>query len=236
MIRPICLQLRTQLQEIKELKVEFDLELPKIKDTRDTSLALSLEEKVREKIKSIKELLVLTRCEWAETTIGGKSKEEIIRELEDREKSNNPEDQISIRESSIWSMIQNSDFIVTSQPEKITLIRLKVKDLGFKQEPTTDQLYNRAKELGLELCPPEIGPHLRLNYKDVFKRRQSELEPLYIAMNPICPSSSNEPSVFSVYCDGFSQRWLDNRWVRHGLHLKDDDFYSNDEWVFCIRQ
>ena len=39
-------------------------------------------------------------------------------------------------------------------------------DLGFPDGATTAQLFKRASELGLELCPPELGPHLRLEYLD----------------------------------------------------------------------
>ncbi len=52
---PTCSQFRAQLQEIKELKAEFDLELPKIKDTRNTALALGLENEIREKMGLVKE-------------------------------------------------------------------------------------------------------------------------------------------------------------------------------------
>ncbi len=50
------------------------------------------------------------------------------------------------------------------QAESTGLIRITVKDLGFPGGATTDQVYKRAKELGLELCPAETGPHLRLQY------------------------------------------------------------------------
>ncbi|KKW31490.1 MAG: hypothetical protein UY76_C0057G0007 [Candidatus Uhrbacteria bacterium GW2011_GWA2_52_8d] len=42
-------------------------------------------------------------------------------------------------------------------PEEAMLIRLRVEDLGFPSGATTDQIYTRAEELGLELCPPEVG-------------------------------------------------------------------------------
>jgi hypothetical protein len=47
--------------------------------------------------------------------------------------------------------------------ETLNLIRLTVDDLfGDGQNHTTEQIWNKAKELGLELCPPETGPLLRL--------------------------------------------------------------------------
>jgi hypothetical protein len=224
-----CSQLRTQLQEIKELKVEFDLELPKIKDTRDTSLALSLEDEMQRKIKSIKEVLILAHCEWVEITIGDRSKEELIKELEDREKSNNPADKIYISDEA-RSLFQNPDFTVINKPEKVTLIRLKVKDLGLKQgNTTTDELYQRAKELGLELCSPETGPHLRLNYQEVFRREQLEGEYLSIGMKQIADLNGN-PRVFSVDCHSDSQRWLYNPWAK-----PDYQWNLESEFVFVCK-
>ncbi|TAL51029.1 hypothetical protein EPN81_01165, partial [Patescibacteria group bacterium] len=49
-------------------------------------------------------------------------------------------------------------------PEEITLIRLRVEDLGFPNGATTQEIFDRAILLGLELCPPEVGPQFRLQY------------------------------------------------------------------------
>lgn len=225
MDRPACSQLRTKLQEIKELKTEFDLELPKIKDTRDTAPALKLGEEIREKIKSIKDFLMLARCEYAEIIIGTKSKEDLIREIRDRKDSNNPENSIYV-DLFASSMLKSPDFIVTNKSEKITLIRIKVKDLGFKEQATTDQIYKRIEELGLELCPPEIGPQLRLNYQEVFKREQAERESLYIGMKQISDSSGSS-NIFGVIRDKHGERWLASCWFDHRIYL-----YPGDEFVF----
>ena len=211
MARPTCSQFRMQLKEIKELKTEFDLELPKIKDTRNTAPALKLEEEIRGKIKDALFFARFGHLEWAETTIGTKSREELIKELEDREKSDNPKDKIYMWDDT-RNMITSPDFKVVNKPEKITLIKLKVKDLGLNISPTTDELYSRAKELGLELCPPEIGPHLRLNYQEVFKREQPKNEYLRIGMKPIIGSGS--PGVFIVYHNNGGEWRLSNFWAK----------------------
>jgi hypothetical protein len=229
MIRPICSQLRTQLQEIKSLKGDFDLELPKIKDTRNTASALALETEMREKIKFIKDALFFAQfdhVEWAQTTIGGKSKEELIKELEDREESNNPEDKIYIS-SYARSMLQKPEFTVINKPAKITLIRLKIQDLGFRYSPTADQLYSRAKKLGLELCPPEIGPHLRLNYQEVFRREQPKDEYLFIGMKKIVDSYGNL-RVFHVCHNDDDLRELDSRWTE-----PEHKWFLASEFVFA---
>ncbi|MFH1662162.1 MAG: hypothetical protein ABIA02_03635 [Candidatus Falkowbacteria bacterium] len=52
----------------------------------------------------------------------------------------------------------------SKEKQNYDLVKFTVKQLGFQNSATTDQIYEKAKELGLELCPAEVGPHLRLQY------------------------------------------------------------------------
>jgi len=79
--------------------------------------------------------------------------------------------------------------------EKIDLVRLTVADLGFEGSATIDQINQRAEELGLELCPPEVAPHFRLSYL----KEQPGGDSLYIGMKPIAiPSHDDDLSVFRL--------------------------------------
>lgn len=49
---------------------------------------------------------------------------------------------------------------------KWATVELTVRDLGFPQGATTADLCAQAVLLGLQLCPLELGPHLRLHYLD----------------------------------------------------------------------
>ncbi len=70
--------------------------------------------------------------------------------------------------------------LAASDKEKETeLIKVAVGDF-FKKGATRKDFYERAIELGLALCPIEVGPQLRLQYKD-----QPEGECLIIATEPI---------------------------------------------------
>ena len=148
------------------------------------------------------------RIEKGSLEIGGLTEEELEREIKNKKDSQGRNYQIY---SYSESMMRNRDFTVSKNPEQIELIRLKVKDLGFAQNPTTDELYAKAKELGLELCPAETGPHLRLKYEEVFKREQPMNEYLRVAMKQIT-DSDGDPEVFRVYRsdDGF---WLGLNWA-----------------------
>lgn len=100
-------------------------------------------------------------------------------------------------------MLHSKDFKTLPDPQPLEIVKLKVQDLGFVSGyPTTDQIYKRAHDLGLELCPAEIGPHLRL--KDL---NQSINEWYYVGMKPIT-GSDGDPHVFSLAHDE------DGLWLR----------------------
>jgi hypothetical protein len=57
--------------------------------------------------------------------------------------------------------------ITCSQEEtEVDLVVLSVGDLGFKDGARYADICAKAVELGLELCPAEVGPALRLQYPD----------------------------------------------------------------------
>lgn len=90
-----------------------------------------------------------------ETTIGGKTKDELVEELKEKD--------IYIS-SYAKDLLDSPDFKTSKSTEELELVRLTVADLGFRNGATTDEIYARAEELGLELCPSEVGPQLRLSY------------------------------------------------------------------------
>ena len=92
---------------------------------------------------------------------------------------------------SLWDsaeyILKKTEFSQTAQ--NYELVRFTVKQLGLPNNVTTDEIYKRAQELGLELCPAEVGPHLRLKY--------TGKEWFYIAMKQI-PNSGGMLNVFSL--------------------------------------
>ena len=113
-------------------------------------------------------------------------------------------------------MLRNKkEFITSKESEQIDLVRLKVKDLfpNAKENPTTDDLYQKAEELGLELCPAEVGPAYRLAYqeKGELKKDQPMGEWIRIAMKQI-PDPDRDPSVFDLV-RGAGGVWLSSGWT-----------------------
>jgi hypothetical protein len=80
-------------------------------------------------------------------------------------------------------------FTVAAEETEVDLVKVKVSELGFKNGARLDQIYERAKELGLVPCPAEVGPQLRLQYQD-----QPNDEWLLVAMEPILGSAATRRS------------------------------------------
>ena len=103
--------------------------------------------------------------------------------------------------------MKQKEFSTQKKTEQVDLVRLTVKDLGFAQGATTDQIYQKAKELGLELCPAEVGPHYRLAYTN-----QPMNEWVTVAMKQISDPGGS-PDVFHVNRDAGGV-WLEDYWAR----------------------
>ncbi len=147
-----------------------------------------------------------------EITIGGKNTKQLTKELKER----------GYRISDYAEeMMENKEFKPSKKAEKLDLVILSVKDLGFPDGATRQQIYEKARELGLEIAPAEVGPQLRLQYKD-----QPMGEYLLIGSGPLT-ASSGRLRVFSVN-RADTGRWLDDYDGSPGRH-----WASYDPWVFA---
>ncbi|MBI4080273.1 MAG: hypothetical protein HY430_00715 [Candidatus Levybacteria bacterium] len=132
-------------------------------------------------------------------TIGGKDKDQLQQALS----------QGNFQVSS-WShdIMNKRDFKTLKDPQTIRLAKMPVAALGFGEgiTPTTAQIYTRAGELGLDLCPAEVGPHQRLQDTD-----QDMNDWYWIAMKQIT-DSNGDPLGFWLGRneDG---TWLDCDWA-----------------------
>ncbi len=150
---------------------------------------------------------------FSSIAIGTLSKEQLRLELE------NQGFKISI---SANDLLQTQEFTINPTKEKLDLVHLSVADLGFKEGARYDAICARALELGLELCPAEVGPQLRLQYLN-----QPRGEWVVVAMEAI-RSSDGYLSVFRVV-HGHDGRWL------HSLSGYPDNFYvAGFQFVFRL--
>lgn len=89
--------------------------------------------------------------------IGGHTKGELIQKLQ----------QSSILINEYGERLLADDMLTISETKYcLQTVELTVRNLGFPEGATTAQIFKRANELGLELCPMELGPYLRLQYLD----------------------------------------------------------------------
>ncbi|MGE7926036.1 helicase [Viridibacillus arvi] len=63
-------------------------------------------------------------------------------------------------------LIADDKFTISDTKYSLQTVELTVRDLGFPNGANTTQIFKRASDLGLELCPLELGAHLRLGYLD----------------------------------------------------------------------
>ena len=113
-------------------------------------------------------------------------------------------------------------FTVAAEETEVDLVKVTVAGLGFRKGVRRDQIYKRAEELGLRRCPSEVGPQLRLQYRD-----QPNGEWIIIGMEPIIASDGNL-SVFSVL------RFDSELWLYGGWGRPDRVWDADSQWVFRL--
>lgn len=122
--------------------------------------------------------------------------------------------------SSANNILGQPEFIVATEEIELDLIIVSASELGFKNGATREKIYDRVKELGLELCPVEVGPQLRLQYAD-----QLTGEWLLIGMEPIRDPNSGLV-VFLVAHDGVGL------WIDSDVGDLDGVWNADNWWVF----
>ena len=119
-----------------------------------------------------------------------------------------------------WKMLEDPAFKVAAEETELALVKVTPAKLGFKKGGQRDRMYHRAQKRGLEPCPAEVGPQLRVQYPD-----QVEAEEVSIAMEPILIAGG--PCVFNLSHHD-SRLWLRCYLVHPHTLCKPDE-----EWVFC---
>ena len=78
------------------------------------------------------------------------------------------------------SFLAEAAFACAAEETDVNLVAVSVADLGYREGARYSQICAKAQEMGLDLCPAEVGPALLLASKD-----QQHGERLIIAMKPI---------------------------------------------------
>lgn len=108
-------------------------------------------------------------------------------------------------------------------PYQLDTVELTASQLGYPAGATSADLFARACELGLSLCPLEAAPFLRLQFLD-----QAEGRWITIA--------SEKPSIRPDFPNGFYLRRLaDGLWLRGYTASDDYVFDADDRFIFSLR-
>jgi hypothetical protein len=113
---------------------------------------------------------------------------------------------------------------LASAETEIELVLVTVSGLGFTKATRRDVIYDRARELGLDLVPAEVGPQLRLQYTD-----QPLNEWMVMAMEPIAYSDGGL-GVFRVVHNH------DGRWLSADYGIPGRMWSPDYRWVFARRK
>ena len=132
---------------------------------------------------------------------------------------------IKIRDSAN-EILGRHDFPYAMVKTELELVLLSASELGVETESSLSDVYKRAKQVGLELCPAEVGPQLRLHY-----RNQPLGEALvYIAMEPIA-AYGGDPTILALVNFGSGLELMGVNWRPESMVLRSSRFVFACLWT-----
>ena len=107
---------------------------------------------------------------------------------------------------SLWSRqaLGNQDFPVVAEEITVDIVVVSMLEMGFTESElaTLDTIYDRAKQMGLETCPVETAPQLRLQFLDQPDYTiEARLGAFFVASEPFVLTREGLPKIFSVARD-----------------------------------
>ena len=107
---------------------------------------------------------------------------------------------------SLWSrqVLENPDFPVVATEITVDIVVVSMLEMGFAEGElaTLDTIYDRAKQMGLETCPVEIAPQLRLQFLNQPDWSTGErLGAFFVGSEPFVLTREGLPKIFSVVRD-----------------------------------
>ncbi len=121
-----------------------------------------------------------------------------------------------------WSndILDQPAFSVALSLTDVELVNVSPRELGLRKSSTFKEICAKAKSKGLSLCPNEVGPQLRLQYKD-----QPTCARLLVAMDPIADSNG----YFRIFRVGNHE---DELWLDGSLGYPGHVWFLDDRFVF----
>lgn len=131
-------------------------------------------------------------------------------------------------------LLTDNKFTTSDTKYSLQTVELTVSNLGFPNGANTTQIFKRASNLGLELCPLELGAHLRLEYLDQpegfsdnpLQRHQAPSGSITIASEILTEDDDYPKGFYLRRINGIL--WLRGYLANH-LHVWNHD----DHFIFC---
>ncbi|RLL48417.1 helicase [Oceanobacillus piezotolerans] len=131
-------------------------------------------------------------------------------------------------------LLSDEKFITSKTKYSLKTVELTVRDLGFPDGATMLQIFKRVREFGLELCPLELAPHLRLEYLDQPEGYTGNLSQQNQAPSGSITIASEIINEDDYFPKGFYLRRInDVLWLRGYIADHLHVWNPNDHFVFC---
>jgi hypothetical protein len=123
-----------------------------------------------------------------------------------------------------WEIMHTPEFTKGHLSEEQTLIRVRLSALGLVDGVGYADIFAAATNAGLALCPPELGPRLRLEYVE-----QPD-EKLAVAMIPIVDADE----LACVFTIDHGDWGLGLGASCCGVSNNEDEWHASSEWIFRL--
>ena len=174
----------------------------------------AVKNRIKQTVQTVVEAVKRALTPWKTITVGGTKTKALIKAIEEK-KGDKEKNEVGDYARDIMG---KKEFVIAEKQAHVDLVILTPADFGFTAMPRTDEFLTKEflaewskKHLDgyvVELCEPEDGPQLRLQYQD-----QPKGEVLWMAMERITDSDGH-PDVFFVERFDGGERWLNASWVR----------------------
>ncbi len=133
------------------------------------------------------------------------------------------------------ALFADDRFIVSEAALIVETVEITVANLGFAEGATIAEIYGKAVQVGLAVCPLELGPHLRLQYLDQPEGHIGHAPTQHRAPPGSLTIASDELTEDDEIPKGFYLRRIDGGlWLR-GYHSGAEHVWSpEDHFVFTI--
>lgn len=157
--------------------------------------------------------------------VGGLTKWQLIQKLQEHSISMNHYGE---------KLLSDDKFITSERKYSLKIVELAVRNLGFPDGATMPRLIEQANKLGLDLCPLEVGPYVRLAYLDQPESKSGNPQQQNRAPSGSITIASEIVSDEEDFPKGFYIRKIDGvLWLRG--YVADDLHVWNPDDLFIFR-